>query len=133
MTGTGPGGGSVGAGILGMAVLVIAFCAGAGSLVLGGILLTLFLPMLGQFATLCLPIAGPVAAFAGALPRDRWWRSGYAMGLAVVEVLVIDLQSGAKVGVDPAVVALVLIPPTIAGWMAGLAVARRWERRRLPA
>lgn len=130
MAQSGPTERSVAAGVLGIGVLVIGFVAGAGSLILIGILLTVCLPMLGAYAALVLPIAGPIAGFLGALSRDPWWRIGYAVGLGLVEFGVLDLQSEAPKGVDPLLIGLILVPPTVVGWLVGTMVAGRRARRR---
>jgi hypothetical protein len=129
MAGNGP---TAATGSQATAILVfgLAFVVGFLSLVLIGIVVTIALPMLGEFAGLALVATGPLAGFLGSIARNRSWRWGYGLGLALNELAILGLQSGTNGLVAGSGLALFVVPPTIAGWLVGRFVARRFERSR---
>jgi hypothetical protein len=116
-------------GIHASAILVfgLALVVGFMSLVLIGIVVTIALPMLGAYVGLALLVTGPLAGFLGSIAPDRSWRWGYGLGLTLDELAILGLQSGTDGLVAGGGLALFVVPPTIAGWLAGLYVARRFE------
>jgi hypothetical protein len=106
-------------------VFGLSFVAGLVSLVFIGILVTMALPMLGGLAGLSLLVIGPLAGFLGSIVPDRSWRWGYGLGLTLDELAILGLQTGSDGLAAAGGLALFVVPPTVAGWLAGFYLARR--------